>query len=76
MEHLQRAKAVIHLFQTDSLELRGHLVMVQSTTLQGQAGLSQELKDAIYCQYGNLGEKGKAEMTRCKHEKDDKNPCG
>ena len=35
--------AVIHLFQPDSLELRGHLVMFQSTTLQGQAGLSQEL---------------------------------
>ena len=33
----------LHLFQPDSLELRGHLVMFQSTTLQGQAGLSQEL---------------------------------
>ena len=29
------------------LELRGHLVMFQSTILQGQAGLSQEL-----CQHG------------------------
>ena len=35
--------SVIHLFQPDSLELRGHLVMFQSTTLQGQASLSQEL---------------------------------
>ena len=34
---------VIHLFQPDSLELRGDLVMFQSTTLQGQAGLFQEL---------------------------------
>ena len=34
---------IIHLFQPDSLALRGHLVMFQSTTLQGQAGLSQEL---------------------------------
>ena len=34
---------VIHLFQPDSLELRGKLLMFQSTTLQGQAGLSQEL---------------------------------
>ena len=34
---------VIHLFQPDSLELRGHMVMFQNTTLQGQAGLSQEL---------------------------------
>ena len=33
----------IHLFQSDSQELRGFLAMLQSTTLQGQAGLSQEL---------------------------------
>ena len=32
---------VIHLFQPDPLELRAHLVMFQSTTLQGQAGLSE-----------------------------------
>ena len=31
--------AVIHLFQPDSLELRGYLAMFQSTTLRGQAGL-------------------------------------
>ena len=35
--------SVVHLFQPDSLELMGHLIMFQSTTLQGQAGLSQEL---------------------------------
>ena len=34
---------VIHLFQSNSLELREHLVMFPNTTLQGQAGLSQEL---------------------------------
>ena len=33
----------IHLFQPDSLELWGHLVMFQSTTLEGQLGLSEEL---------------------------------
>ena len=40
--------AVIHLFQPDSLELRGHLVMFQNITLQGQAGLSQELNYLVY----------------------------
>ena len=39
--------SVIHLFQPDSLVLRGHLVMFQSTTPQGQAGLSQELNFAV-----------------------------
>ena len=34
----------IQLFQPDSLELRRHLVMFQSTTLQGQVGLSQKLQ--------------------------------
>ena len=40
--------SVIHLFQLDSLDLRGHLVMFQSTTLQGQGGLSQELGCITY----------------------------
>ena len=31
--------AVLHIAQPDSLELRGHLVMFQSATLQGQPGL-------------------------------------
>ena len=35
--------SVIHLIQPDSLELRGHLAMFQSTTLQGQPGIAQEL---------------------------------
>ena len=43
VEEILLAYTVIHLFQPDSLELRGHLVMFQSTTLQGQAGLCQEL---------------------------------
>ena len=41
------SSTVIHLFQPDSLELRGHLVMFQSMTLQGQAGLSQELSRSV-----------------------------
>ena len=42
-KNLADPDTVIHLFQPDSLELRGHQVMFLSTTLQGQAGLSQEL---------------------------------
>ena len=38
-----KRRAVTQL-QPDSPELRRHLVMFQSTTLQGQAGLSQELR--------------------------------
>ena len=33
----------LHLAQPDSLELRGHLIMFQSTTLQGQADLAHKL---------------------------------
>ena len=39
----------MHLVQPDSLELRGHLVMFQSTTLQGQPGIAQELCTCICC---------------------------
>ena len=38
---------VIRLFQPDSLELRGHPVMFQSTTLQGQAVFSRTVQDNI-----------------------------
>ena len=45
---------VIHLFQPDSLELREHVVMFQSITLQGQAGLSLELLSYIRAQFRKI----------------------
>ena len=42
-QNIKCVHTIIHLFQPDFLELRGHLVMFQSTARQGQADLSQEL---------------------------------
>ena len=40
-------KLQLYLFHPDSLELREHLVIFQSTTLQGQAGIYQELTACV-----------------------------